>query len=165
MWLDRVTVVKTAGRWPPTERQVADLLAPAVAGPSLFAPVMVIDGRPASARVGSTATYRLLSAFGLELIAPVAVSCVGVEAAYEALDSLIRVCTDGGPALVVTAARAPSAQNLVACWLVAAGPMTAESAVLAKPPLSETPAGGNGFMNLLAAVLAVAPSSPLNEVM
>ncbi len=165
MWLDRVTVMKTEGSWPPTERQIADLLAPAIAGPSFFAPKMVIDARPASDRVGSTATYRLLRAFGLELAAPVAVASVGVWAAYEALDSLVRVCPDGGPALVVAAAGSPPAPSLVACCLVTAGPMTAESAVLSKPHLPETAAGSGRFMDLLTAVLAAAPFTPPTDVM
>jgi hypothetical protein len=163
MWLDRVTVIDTAAPWPLGEEQIAALITPVIAG--LFpATQMVIDCRPPSARDGATATYRLLSALGLERAAPVAVSFARVDSTYEALDSLVQVCANGGPALVISTVCDPPTHCLVACCFLATDPMTADSVILAEPHLSETASRGSGFIDLLTAALALRPSTPLTEI-
>src|SRR5580693_5386691 len=113
MWLDRVAITTTNTSWPPSEEQIADVVVQAIMGavPTLH---MVIDCRPPSGRIGATATYRLLSSLGLERSAPIAASFFGVKSAYDAFESLLQVCVNGGPALAVTAVGSPSTQCYIA---------------------------------------------------
>src|ERR1700722_13264416 len=107
MWLDRVTITTTDFSWPLYEEQIADVVVQAIMG-SVPALHMVIDCRLPAGKIGATATYRLLRFLSLERAAPVAVSSFGVNSAYDALESLLQVCVNGGPALAVTAVGSPS---------------------------------------------------------
>jgi hypothetical protein len=148
MWVDQISLIRVAGSTPPTEAQIAELLAPVLAR-SAITPAMVIDGRPATAKTGSTATYRLLTALGLVLAAPAAVSFVRPGAGYDAIDMLLCACPEGGPALVVaTTAAAPYV--LGAC-LASRTPIGTASVRPLRPPESVPDgAGPGGVLGFLA---------------
>jgi hypothetical protein len=164
MWLDRGAVLGSDARWPPAEQEIAALAGPVIDGWSQR-PRMVIDCRPSSARIGATSTYRLLSALRLERAAPVAVSSVHVESVYQALDSLLRVCGDGGPALAIGVARDTPTHWRVACCLLRTDPVTADSIGLGESLLSEIADRDGGFADLLTAALAPRSTRAESEIL
>lgn len=150
MWLDRVTIATTNTSWPPSEEQIAGVAVQVIMG-SVPTPHMVVDCRPPSSRTGATATYRLLSSLGLERSAPIAASFFGVKSAYNAFESLLQVCVNGGPALAVTAVVSPPTQCYIACCVLADHPMTGDSLLLEDSDLPEWNASEDAFISLLRA--------------
>jgi hypothetical protein len=128
MWIDQVSIRLTDALNVMDERRIGQLLTPVI---NRFParPDVVIDARPAVARDGATATYRLLAALGLPSAAPVTVSFARRDGAIDILESLLAATPGGGPLLLVIATRVgPS--HLAGCCLLADRPITADSVQL-----------------------------------
>jgi hypothetical protein len=148
MWASPVTVGTQAR--PPSEPAIAAALRGVLpAGPQ---PAMVVDGRAAVARAGSTSTYRLLTALGLTRAAPVCAWSPDAAGAWDALDILLDTLPADGRLLLVAAGyRAPYRWGSTVVSRTGTGTGTSP---LPRPTVPPGTALSNGFLDLVLAAAA-----------